>query len=105
MSFAEIATMLFSTLDLPGRLGLSTTLHCLPFQCSTSVLRKPLVSTENPTAQMLLAEMAVMLLSVLKLARGLGLATTFHVVPFQCSINVSWLKLLSVYLPTATTSL
>src|SRR5580700_2264942 len=59
MSFAEMAVTLLRifTFEEAG-LGLLTTLHAEPFQSSTSVI-EPVFPKENPTAQTLLAEIAV----------------------------------------------
>src|SRR5437868_1085838 len=61
----------------PFTLGLVMTLHCLPFQCSTSV-ELPLPLPYSPTAQTLLAETAAMLYRKLLPVPTLGLATELH---------------------------
>src|SRR6185437_3110695 len=89
-------------LKLPA-LGLGTIFHTRPFQCSTSVLRRP-PPAYAPTAQTLPAEVAATpsrIMSPFK-SRGLGLGTCAHVVPFQCSISVL-LPLLVEKPPTAQT--
>src|ERR1700726_1313661 len=60
-----------------------------PFQCSISVWYVPvLVFRYSPTAQILVAEMAVTLLRALWPEPLLGLAMLLHLKPFQCSISV-----------------
>src|SRR5579885_2814505 len=73
----------------PG-LGLETTLHWLPFQCSISVsdgLSVPWL-LYDPTAQTSLVELAATPYRLLNEPPGLGLLTRLHFVPFQCSIIV-----------------
>src|SRR6476646_9163095 len=70
----------------------------VPFQCSISVWLPAM-----PTAQTSLAATAATPSRTL-LAPGLGLATTAHAVPFQCSTSVR-LALPEKYMPTAHTSL
>src|SRR5215213_7609076 len=83
-----------SSADFPG-LGLGTMLQLLPSQCAVSVRRwwMSVFSLWNmPTAQMLSAEIAVILLSTLNALYSVlmfGLGTTFHLVPSQCSTSVS----------------
>src|SRR5262249_20337629 len=78
-----------------------TTLHLLPFQCSTNSAEK---LSEDPTAQTLFVEMAVTADSSPPCDR-FGLETTLHLVPFECSINGSPTEPETRWLPTAQTSL
>src|SRR5712691_6409537 len=90
MLFAdEAATLKRVAAPAPG-LGLDTTAHIDPFQCSMSgsVLPLPL-GMYWPTAQTLLAEMAVTPVSPFSLELGLGLEAIVHFVPFQWSMSVS----------------
>src|SRR5579872_3770441 len=68
-------------------LGLETTLHMLPFQCSMSV-PAPTAWSSWPTAQMLVAEIAATPSRALFCVPGLGLLTTLHLLPSQCSMSV-----------------
>src|SRR2546423_11284968 len=80
-------------------------LHRLPFQCSISVRCTKLAVVELPTAQISLAAMAVTPARVFSVAPfTLGLATTLHCLPFQCSTSVE-LPLPLPYSPTAQRSL
>src|SRR5437016_3386668 len=103
MSFAETAETAVSPLPNPVTLGLATILHRLPFQCSISVRCTKLAVVELPTAQISLAAMAVTPARVFSVAPfTLGLATTLHCLPFQCSTSVE-LPLPLPYSPTAQT--
>src|SRR5215469_5874406 len=75
----------------PG-LGLGTIVHFVPFQCSTSVTVGPELPVgvkwkSSPTAQMLAGETTATALSTSSPGR-LGLRTSRHLTPFQCSISV-----------------
>src|SRR5438105_3900268 len=63
-----------SSEGLPLTLGLATTFHCTPFQCSTSV-KPPLPLPYAPTAQTLWGEMAAIPLRKLVLVPTFGLGT------------------------------
>ena len=70
-------------------LGLGTTYHFVPFQCKVSVLSSLLKN--EPTAQMSFAETTAIPDRKLNCGaplKPLGLGTTVHFVPFQCSTNV-----------------
>src|SRR5438874_1801716 len=86
----------------PSWLGLLTTLHVLPFQCS--IRPCPIWAKDWPTAQMLLVETTA-IPRRRSTDPGLGLVMTLHPVPFQCSISVWEELLLLEKLPTAQTSL
>src|SRR5947209_714219 len=60
-------------------LGLGTTLHFVPFQCSISVCRIALLFMKSPTAQRFWAETAATPKSSLSLDPALGLDTTLQV--------------------------
>src|SRR5438105_970769 len=99
-------------------LGLATTLHSVPFQCSISVLSPqtaaptaqttlhwlpfqcknklcpPEPPTATPTAHTSLADTAAMAFSQLSCEPTLGLGTTLHWLPSQCSISVRAMLLL-----------
>src|SRR5258708_2755466 len=96
--FADTAaTPLSSLLPVPG-LGLDTTVHALPFQCSTSVL----ALLYDPTAHTSPVDTAATPLAA-SLIPPLGLDTTRHALPSHCSTSVrSAPPLLSD--PTAHTS-
>src|SRR6185312_16487778 len=85
-SLAETADTAKSSLPIEVGLGLVTTLHCLPFQCSISVWEGPPLAC-HPTAQISLAETTATPVSVLNSEPVLGLFTTLHCVPSQCSIT------------------
>src|SRR5205807_611944 len=80
---------------VPLGLGLGTTFHFEPFQCSINGETLP-GQQLYPTAQMLFAETTV---TPFRMSfndpgePGFGLGTTFQFVPFQCSISV-WMELL-----------
>src|SRR5258708_3407023 len=76
-------------------------LHCVPFQCSTSVCSRVLC---QPTAHTSLDATAATPSSSLKTGPRLGLGTIVHCAPSQCSVRVCWL-LPSYDHPTAHTSL
>ena len=59
----------------PAWLGLLTTLHALPFQCSIRVC--PIWAKDWPTAQMLLLETTAIPIRR-EIGAGLGLLTTLH---------------------------
>src|SRR5215831_134237 len=61
----------------------------MPFQCSirAGVLPPTSPHAEHPAAQMSVGEIALMLFSAVAVP-VFGLATTFHDVPFQCSMTV-----------------
>src|SRR5690348_3935082 len=84
-SLAEIMVTLCSSLS-PGAAGLGvvTGLHVEPFQRSARVRSAPL-TTPNPTANALLAELASTPSSTLAPFAGSGLADRVQVVPFQRS--------------------
>src|SRR2546428_3768183 len=67
-------------------LGLATTRQARPFQCSTSGVTG-FVASEKPTAQTSDAETADTADSWVRSPPPSGAETTFHVAPFQCSIN------------------
>ena len=74
----------------PGGLGVACTHHLLPFQCSARVNPASLLSRYCPTAVQLVVEVHQMLVNWLKVVpAGLGVAWTFHAVPFQCSASVT----------------
>src|SRR5438552_8368665 len=68
--------------------GLGRMLQAAPFQCIVSERLLKLVSVEYPTAQMSFAETTETAVNTLELPATLGLATTLHVAPFQCSTSV-----------------
>src|SRR5438874_1752370 len=81
--------------------GLDTMLHCVPSQCSMTVPPTPGPDPYPPTAHTSLVEMAATPRNPVPCALGgLGLGTTLHCTPFQCSVSVT-----SPTLPTAQTSL
>src|SRR5258708_27150088 len=85
-------------------LGLEMILHALPFQCSVSVRVEPALSRYSPTAHTFFLAATVTALNVLNwFPTGLGLVTTFQVVPFQRSVSVSAVPLLSMTFPMAHT--
>src|SRR5258708_6480847 len=86
-SVAETAATPKSSLSTEAGLGLVTTLHCVPFQCSISVWEGPPLAC-HPTAQASLAETAATLLRPL-LPFGLGLGTTLHF-PHKLELNRFW---------------
>src|SRR6266567_4020958 len=104
MLFAETATTSYRALRCDPTFGLGTMLHRVPFQCSISVCYTPLLPTEAPTVQISFAETALASIRELKFDPGLGLGTTLHCVPFQCSINVEPTELL-ILNPAAQTLL
>src|SRR5947209_20489275 len=71
-----VATPVSSSERLPSTLGLATTCHWEPFQCSTRV-RPPWPSPEEPTAQTLLAERAATPIRV-SLVPPFALETLLH---------------------------
>src|SRR5712691_10006549 len=88
-SLAETAVAPLSWLSCaPAGLGLGATVQLAPSQCKMRVcgLAKE-VGSANPTAQTSLAETAVTPLSW-SIGPTLGLGTTLHLRPFQCSIRV-----------------
>src|SRR6266849_10250003 len=88
-SVAETAVAPRSSLSCaPAGLGLGTTVQLVPSQCRVRVcgLAKELGSA-NPTAQTSFAETAVTAVSW-SVGPMLGLGTTLHRRPFQCSIRV-----------------
>src|SRR6266568_1516838 len=68
--------------------GLGTTDQIVPSKCSTSVLTGELGATRSPTAQMSVGEVAEIDHRKLPVLLALGLATSFHEVPSQCSMSV-----------------
>src|SRR5437660_258413 len=84
MSVAETAVTPKSSLGCVPTLGLDTTLHFLPFQCSISVCWTPLALMKSPTAQTSLVETAV---TPFRTPACLGALTVRQLVPFQCSIS------------------
>src|SRR2546421_2130389 len=84
MSVAETAVPPKSSLGCVPTLGLDTTLHFLPFQCSISVCWTPLALMKSPTAQTSLVETAV---TPFRTPACLGALTVRQLVPFQCSIS------------------
>src|SRR5579884_3784105 len=88
-SFEETAATLRNSLLIEPGLGLVTTLHFVPFQCSVNVCVTPAVLTWNPTAHTSLLETALTAYRVLSIVPGLGLVTTLQPVPFQCSVTVT----------------
>src|SRR5580700_3761355 len=80
-----------------------TTLHAVPFQCSINVENPPALSVE-PTAQMLVAEIAAMPAKTLPAGSAAGDGTTDQEVPFQCSIRLCPAPPGVATLPTAHTS-
>jgi len=103
-SVDETAATLKSSLSTEAGLGLVTTLHCVPFQCSISVWEGPPLAC-HPTAQISLAETTATLVSVLYSEPVLGLCTTLYCVPSHCSITVWPLPLWLPEVPTAQISL
>src|SRR5262249_41345593 len=89
-SVPETAVTPFSSLFCVPGLGLGTTLHVRPFQCSVRVCAGPNPATVKlPTAQTSLLETAATPSRMLSAPPGLGLGTTLHLWPFQCSASVS----------------
>src|SRR5437899_2242968 len=88
-SFAEPTATLRSELTarkVASRLGLRTTLHELPSQCSTSVSGAPDAPVLVPTAQTSVAETAAT--PVNRRVRDEAAAgTRLQLAPFQCSIS------------------
>src|SRR5262249_1715854 len=79
MSVGEIALMLFNAVAAPV-LGLVTTFHDVPFQCSMTVLRPSC----NPAAHTLLLASAV---TASRAAVGAG--TRVHCRPLKCIATVA----------------
>src|SRR5215472_7868329 len=87
---AETAVTPFSSLFCVLALGLGTTLQLVPFQCSMRVWDGPKPETTKlPTAHTSWAETAATASRMLSAPPGLGLGTTRHLWPFQCSASVS----------------
>ena len=71
----------------PLGFGLLTIAQLVPFQCSTNVL-PPVPLSHSPTAKQLVVLGHATPANRLSIAPlGLGMATTDHAVPFQCSTN------------------
>ncbi len=71
----------------PAGLGVETTRHTRPSQCSTRVLSAGVPPLRKPTAQQLaLVGQVTPFKMSLPDVRGLGVATTYHACPFQCSL-------------------
>src|SRR5213593_3831467 len=91
--------------SVPG-LGLGTTDHVLPFQCSVRVWLGVNCPLEYSPAAQTSLPLPVAALRLLVSVPTLGLATCDHALPFQCSVSVrpGWPPVL-LYIPTAQTSL
>src|SRR5712691_5423997 len=93
MSLVEMMLNALRMFSFAPGLGLVTMLHWLPSQCSTSVCLGLVSFVDvSPTAQMSFAETTCTLFRML-LAKptGLGVLTTLHRLPSQCSARVfSW---------------
>src|SRR5947209_8812479 len=86
--FADTTATPFSMLPFFPALGLATTLHCVPFQCSINVLLISLFLTMMyPTAHTSLDETAATPLRRLLLP-AVGLVIRLQRVPSQCSVSV-----------------
>src|SRR5260370_22479559 len=97
-------TLLKKLLIAPAGFGLGTIFHLEPFQRSISVCVLPPWAPKPPTAQASSPETAATPSKTLNCAPvGFGLGTTFHVEPFQCSIN-DWELTPLRNSPTAQTS-
>src|SRR5580698_296515 len=85
---APVAVTPARVLPTPAGSGLGTVVQRAPFQCSIRVSWPfpSLVAPVWPTAQTLLAEVAVTALNWPPVA-GSGNFTVVHLVPFQCSIS------------------
>src|SRR5439155_7763860 len=94
-SFVETAATALRPSD--PVLGLGTMLQLVPFQCSISVWRSPLLVPWYPTAQTSFVETAATPLR----SPGVELGTTLQLVPSQCSTSVPTL----LAYPTVQTSL
>jgi hypothetical protein len=86
---ADVAMTELSFVSIPG-LGLPTIVQAVPSQCSVnvpvSVPDPKRVVCEYPTAQALVADVAVTDWRTV-LFPWVGLGTTFHEVPSQCSMS------------------
>ena len=75
---------------MPAGLGVAWIAHVLPFRTSASVISTPPELRYCPTAVQLVVEVHQMLVNWLKVVpAGLGVAWTYHPVPFQCSASVT----------------
>src|SRR5437879_9669499 len=85
--------------------GLRTTDHLVPFQCSVNVWPMPSAPREMPTAQTSPEETTATSFSWFAVAPGLGDGTWVHAVPFQWRMSVFVaLKEFGWYWPTAQMS-
>src|SRR5260221_11935839 len=103
-SSSETTETLFKKLLIaPAGFGLGTIFHLEPFQRSMSVCVLPPWGVKAPTAQASSSETAATPSKTLDCApAGFGLGATFHLEPFQCSINV-WVPTPLRDSPTAQT--
>src|SRR6476619_5573146 len=76
-----------SVLRVMPTLGLDTTVHPVPFQCSTSVW-STLPLRYEPEAHTSPDDPAAITSNLLLPGPTLGLGTTLQAVPFQCSVRV-----------------
>src|SRR5262250_1919250 len=83
-------------------LGLGVLFQAWPFQCRAMVAPAPLPVLNSPTVQTFVADVAATPLRITSVTgpAGLGLATRFHFVPFQCRTRVLPVVLVNVS-PTA----
>src|SRR6266571_1951966 len=104
MSLAETAVTPASSLVCVLALGLETTLQLVPSQCSIRVCAIPEpVRAKVPTAQTSVVETATTPRRTLPVP-AVGLATTLHFFPSQCSMSACMSPLAVVNSPTAHTS-
>src|SRR5258706_2066440 len=85
-SLVEMAVTPLRTLRNALGLGLETTLHCVPFQCSVSVCVAPPETVISPTAQTSLAATTATEMSSLPVTPGLGLEITFQAAAFATPV-------------------
>src|SRR5215831_15882837 len=75
--------------------------HFVPFQCSASFSRAPLLLVSSPTAQQLAAEVQRTPKSSSKMLLGFGTLPWDHVLPFQCRAWPTVGPLIALSSPTA----